>query len=345
MLLMIEAHVVDAWTRPAARHGALYRDVVVLGGFAAPLFLWLAGLSAVLAATRASSENGRAAAVEAVCRRGLEIFVLAFFFRLQAFVVTPGSYPVSLFHVDILNVMGPAIVFTALAWGAGRTRDGAVLSCALAAALVAMATPIVRESAAVDALPIWVQWYVRPSGDHSMFNLFPWAGFVLAGGACGALVADVRRGAAERRLQATLAIAGSVLVAFGFVAAGRPSIYRVSSFWTSSPTWFLIRLGVLVVALSIVYALSQSAEGFDSERDWLGRLGRHSLFVYWIHVELVYGYLTWPIHHRLPLWGAAVGFVLFSALMYRAIGLRDWAIGRWRRRIRQNFARQAVFGK
>lgn len=61
-------------------------------------------------------------------------------------------------------------------------------------------------------------------------------------------------------------------------------------------------------------------------------MGRNSLFIYWIHVELVYGYASWGWRHRLPLWGTAIGFVLFSVLMYRAIGWRDQAVGRWRNR-------------
>ena len=54
VLLMIWAHTMDAWTRAADRHGVAYRDAAILGGFAAPLFLWLAGLAVVLAATRAA---------------------------------------------------------------------------------------------------------------------------------------------------------------------------------------------------------------------------------------------------------------------------------------------------
>ena len=42
VLLMIEAHTTDAWTRAVSKATAAYRDTVVLGGFAAPLFLWLA---------------------------------------------------------------------------------------------------------------------------------------------------------------------------------------------------------------------------------------------------------------------------------------------------------------
>ena len=40
---MIEAHTTDAWTHPADKTSLAYSLAVFLGGFAAPLFLWLAG--------------------------------------------------------------------------------------------------------------------------------------------------------------------------------------------------------------------------------------------------------------------------------------------------------------
>ena len=109
VVIMIEAHAIDAWTRVADRKTALFGHLTILGGFAAPLFLCLAGTGVALSAARTLARSGRrATAVEVVCRRGLEIFILAFLFRLQAFIVTPGSHPVTLFRVDVLNVMGPA---------------------------------------------------------------------------------------------------------------------------------------------------------------------------------------------------------------------------------------------
>ena len=62
----------------------------------------------------------------------------------------------------------------------------------------------------------------------------------------------------------------------------------------------------------------------------LERFGRGSLFVYWIHVELVYGYASWFWLGRLPLWGTAIACVAFSALMYGALLWRDQLVGRWR---------------
>ena len=41
---------------------------------------------------------------------------------------------------------------------------------------------------------------MRPAGDLTIFTLFPWAGFVFAGGAVGALLAAARDERAERRL-------------------------------------------------------------------------------------------------------------------------------------------------
>src|SRR4051812_43374076 len=89
VLLMIEAHTTDAWTRAADKGTIAYGVVSVLGGFAAPLFLWLAGVGVAMAAAAVAERSGRRSAVDALCRRGLEIFILAFLFRLQAFIVSP----------------------------------------------------------------------------------------------------------------------------------------------------------------------------------------------------------------------------------------------------------------
>jgi uncharacterized membrane protein len=338
VLLMMEAHTLDAWTRGAEHGTDAFRHAQILGGFAAPLFLWLAGVGVVLSAARRAERRGsRMAAVDAVCRRGLEIFLLAFLFRLQSFLLSPGSYPVLLFRVDILNVMGPAIVVSGLMWGiagAARSTKRLVIAYGAAAAAVALLTPIVRASTAVDALPIWFQWYLRPAGDYTVFTLFPWAGFVFAGGACGALLVAAPGGELERRLHCWLGPIGLALTAAGLYAATLPSFYRQSSFWTTSPAFFVIRVGVMIAALSAVYAVARLSERRGTALPMLERLGRSSLFVYWIHVELVYGYASWLWRGRLPLWGTAIAFGLFTLLIDRAVLARDGTVESWRGRRR-----------
>src|SRR5262249_17771908 len=205
----------------------------------------------------------------------------------------------------------------ALLWPIAGGARGRAAMYAIAAAVVALATPIVRASPAVDLLPMWLQWYLRPAADFTAFTLLPWAGFVFAGAASGTLIADATP-AVERRLHAGFAVAAAALIALGFLAAARPTIYSVpSSFWTSSPTWFAIRVGVLMLTLS---ALTRLPIGAGSP---IVRLGRASLFVYWIHVELVYGYASWLWRQRLPVWACLVACAAFSVLMFGAVALRD----------------------
>src|SRR5207253_2618891 len=116
----------------------------------------------------------------------------AFLFRLQAFIVTPGSSPLTLFRVDILNIMGPSIVAASLIWGLLSNRAFLALVYALLAGATAMATPLVRTMGWIDRLPVWFLWYLRPAGENTNFTAFPWAGFLFAGAATGVLLAASR---------------------------------------------------------------------------------------------------------------------------------------------------------
>src|SRR4051812_48945008 len=120
VLVMIQAHVLDSWTRTDVRDTSGFAWAMIVAGFGAPLFLFLAGLSVALSAGSKVRRTGNApAAAIAVVKRGAWIFLLAFLFRIQAWVLGWGS-PRTLLKIDILNIMGPSIVAAGIAWGAFR---------------------------------------------------------------------------------------------------------------------------------------------------------------------------------------------------------------------------------
>ncbi len=341
---MIEAHVLDSWTLRSQRDSFVFGVFNLLGGLAAPLFLWLAGLSLVLAAERRLGRTGdRALSARTLVRRGAEIFVLAFGFRLQAFIVSPGNPLVSLLRVDILNIMGPAMMAAALLWGLSRSAWMAALLLGGVATLIGMLTPIVRTTTWLGELPPVVQWYLSPNGNHSTFTLFPWAGFLFAGAVIGLALArtDGRR---ERRTIAWLTAAGGALMAASYLASLLPAIYADSSFWHTSPTYFGLRAGLLMVMLGALFALAPAAAHAPRAFGVLATFGRHSLFVYWIHVELVYGYATMWVHRRLPLWGVGVAYIVFCCILYWAIALKNYVVARWRVRPQQDQPVQQALG-
>jgi uncharacterized membrane protein len=328
VLIMIEAHALDSWTRPADRDATAFGYAMILGGFGAPLFLFLAGIAVALSAGSKARRGGDArVAARAVRRRGWEIVALAFLFRLQALVLGGGELR-SLLKVDILNVMGLAIVGAAALWQLGGSTSRRIAAFSGATAAVAMITPVVRASAFVDALPEPIGWYLRPSPGWTNFTLLPWAAFVLAGAAAGVAIDRTRTASAERRTLLWLGAAGLAIALCGYSASLLPSIYARSNFWTSSPTFFFLRTGILLGATTAAWAWSQR----PTARRWspLQQFGRTSLFIYWIHVEMVYGVLTAPIHRRLPLGWSILAFAAFTVFLFGTSVLKTWLVDQWR---------------
>jgi uncharacterized membrane protein len=72
--------------------------------------------------------------------------------------------------------------------------------------------------------------------------------------------------------------------------------------------------------------------GQAAGRRWspLQVLGRSSLFIYWIHVELVYGLVSLPLHGAFSLAGAWVALGVFWLLMLAAAVAKDWTIGKFK---------------
>ncbi len=319
VLIMIEAHTLDSWTRAADRDRTDYKWAIVLGGFGAPIFLVLAGVALALAAGSRLDKGMSEADVSARARRrGWEIFGLAFLFRLQSAVLGGGGVR-SFLKVDILNVMGLSMLGTALLWGLARSTATRLVVLVTATVATAMLTPIVRVAKWLEWLPAPIEAYFKPIPEYSGVTLLPWGGFVLAGAATGVWLDTARTQDDERRVIRWLVLLGPLLVAVGYGFSLLPPIYRQTSFWTGSPTFFVLRLGVLIVAIPVAYAWTAVVRG----RSPIQELGMASLFVYWIHVEMVYGFLTWPIHRRLSFEMALVAFVAFSAFLYWLVKVKE----------------------
>lgn len=335
ILVMIEAHVLDAWTRPADRQTFRFMVSAILSGFAAPMFLFLAGVSVALAASSGARKTGDAPRAAArVRRRGWEILGLAYLFRFQAYILNPKALIAGMLKVDILNIMGPSLVAAAALWQAGRRAGGRLVALGGAALAVSLVTPLVRGAAWIGALPPLVQWYLRPTPGRNNFTFFPWAGFVLAGAAVGTLIDRARGGEDEKRLHAWMAPGAILFAAACYAGSYLPSIYADSHFWTSSPMFFLLRVGLVTSTLSLVYFYERRPRLLGSAWRWASPMvvfGQSSLFVYWVHVELVYGVVSEPLHRALPFETAVALFAVFSAAMFGLVLVKNRGVARWKR--------------
>lgn len=288
VVLMFQTHAYDSWLAPEARAGTFYAWSRLLGGYPAPLFLFLAGVSlALLASARHRAGHAPTAIRRELATRALEVGGYAVLFRLAMYVAGGFRSPGDLLRVDVLNVIAVSMALCAppLACVGTRLRVGVSLGLALALALL---TPLAwdawRPSGWPDALVGY--WSGRVPG--SFFPIFPWAGFAALGAAVGTVLAALP--GRETRVAAASAAAGALAIPLALALDRLPQVYPVYDFWWTSPSYFLVKCGILLLALGAAFAWAPWARTPSPLR----QMGRTSLPLYWAHIEIVYGGLVAP---------------------------------------------------
>ena len=339
-LVMFQTHCYDSWLGGAARDGGFIKLSQLGGTLPAPLFLFLAGVSFALV-TDKLRQNGVSAdeIARTTILRGGEIFLLALLFRLQEFLLAMGHAPwTDLLRVDILNMiglslmmMGVACRIAAVGGAAGgaadprRLRKTTVVTAVACAAAIAAVTPQLWTT----WQPHWRAWWLESyiNGVHTfgtpqpwLFPLFPWAAFAFAGLAVGSLLLSDW---ARRKEAAAVAVAGAggiALAALGLWLDARPlQLYAVHDFWHTSPNFFLVRTGIVMVILFASYVWCRWGAG-----EWgfspLIEIGKSSLLVYWVHIEFVYGGLSILPKRSVGIGTATIGLtIIFVAMTLLAV--------------------------
>ena len=357
-LLMFQTHCYDAWLGGQARDSKVYTWSQLGGTFPAPLFLFLAGMSFALVIEKLRQKNFSADQIaKTTIRRGAEIFALGLLFRLQEYAIALGWAPWSdLFRVDILNTIGVSLMLLGvMCWmvlaflekrGPGRSRPGNIASLVTTSIFMTVAISVVTPLLWTTWRPRFLPWELETyiDGVHNLgqpqsglFPIFPWAAFAFAGLALGFLLTSPR--AKKIGAYAFLAMAaGGILLVFTskFLDSLGLRIYPVYDYWRTSPSFLIIRLGMLLLMTAAAYAWCRWGAG-----EWgfspMIQLGKTSLLVYWVHIELVYGKFAILPHRSQNIWGASAGLLAIFIAMLALSLLRTKLRGRfgwlafWRR--------------
>ncbi len=319
---MIQCHVFNSFTRPGMRHSGAYILSQFVGGMAAPLFLFMAGMTSGFQMDRLEQRSVTLAQrYFAALRRAGYILFIAYLFRFTNWLGgLPKPNTQDFWKVDILNCMGLAIAVFSL--GALLNHTERVRYVMAGALLVAAAAPIV-SGLDWSGVPTVVKYYLVPGADRAQFPFFPCAAYLGFGIAAGTLVK--RAGSSEDRERSQdqsgmdnqmrwLVLGGAVLISSARYFANLPfSVYPSSNFWTNSPALILIRVGVMLLMLAGAYEWTRrrASRGWN----WMQNLGKTSLPVYWVHVTLVYGGLTISLKRALTPVGSALAAVIVTLLM------------------------------
>ncbi|HXJ21648.1 MAG TPA: heparan-alpha-glucosaminide N-acetyltransferase domain-containing protein [Polyangia bacterium] len=340
VVLMIQTHLYDSWCSPAAKLTVEYGWTRFWGGMPSRLFLLLVGVSmAIRYEHQMASGTDRPAMVRTTMKRGLEILGLAYLFRLQEYLLG-GAYDWhDLFRVDILNCIGASMIVAAFISAPRRGRPQIAVTALVAAVCVALG-PIVGPHHFPDFLPRPLTSYLGGERPMSWFPLFPWLAWPLIGVLVGH--AWVRGSTTARRQAWTFVITAAVgAVLIETVVLLRPITHRLIHYpnWMvqqMGPEVFVHRLGIIGPMALLGYLVTRF---LGTKRFSLMRLfGQTSLFVYWVHVELVYGLLFKKLHGALSMRAATVALALMIGAMavLAELRLRYWKGWPSRRKLRAN---------
>lgn len=341
-ILMFQTHCYDSWLSPEARKSPVLIWSQLGGTFPAPLFIFLSGISFALITERLREKGtDRRAIAKQTIFRGAEIFGLGLLFRIQEYALGFGYAPwTDLFRVDVLNILGLSMMLMGVLCfftsneSVAASRNRTIVASLAAATFIAMITPPLWTTHRPSFLPWPLESYLN--GVHIfgepqpwLFPLFPWAAFAFAGLTVGF---SLYTGFAQRHETLSFAFIGLGGVAACFLSQlfdkSPVRLYAVYDYWHSNPDFLLMRCGLLLIVLFLVYAWCRwgfAQTGFSP----LIQLGKTSLLVYWVHIEFVYGGFSILPRRQCTVAKATLGLLtIFLAMLVLSLLRTNWK--KWR---------------
>jgi uncharacterized membrane protein len=344
-VVMFQTHCYDSWLSPEVRKTPFFAWSQLGGTLPGPLFIFLAGISVALV-TEKLCEKGvaRNEIAKQIILRGAEVFGLGILFRVQEFVLGYHYVPwTDLLRVDVLNILGISMMLMGVVCWLARNaspdaaRSRTLASAIVAAAIVALATPGLWTVWRPKFLPWPLESYIN--GVHTfdqpqpwLFPLFPWVAFAFAGLMVGFWMFSGFAKKVGAWSFAWLVAAGVALCGFSVLFDKAPiRWFGEYDYWHTSPNFFLMRCGILLVILGFAYAWCQwGLPRFVFSP--LAQLGQTSLLVYWVHIEFVYGRFSILPKGQCSITKATAGLtVIFAAMLALSLFRTRWKRKRQRR--------------
>ncbi len=331
LLVMIETHVFNAFLDASLRSAAWFGALNFVNGLVAPSFLFVSGF-VLLVATQKRLKDLRTFGLPfwRQMRRVAVVSAVGYAMHLPTYAlwrlprVSPDE---SLWFVraDILHCISATWLFLILSLIAIRSESWQRWWFVACAAALSAFAPLVWSVEFRPTVPAPLAAYFNVK-TGSLFPLFPWSAFMLAGAACGSWFLSARRAARERQFMWIVAVVGAAWVITGRFAAPFGFLPQAAQTdWWADPRTLLLRLGIVLLLLCVCYLYGLWRQPLTSP---LLDVSRESLFVYVAHLLVIYGpflggrSLADAVGQRLGPAACAVASLALAVLMIA--GARFW---------------------
>lgn len=288
VLGMVWTHSANTFLDARLQATPWYGELTYYHGLIAPAFFWISGF------VRAHVTQGMIKPAWPAMKRLLMVLLIGYLMQfpwlaLLSGHVTPDDWRAGL-KVNVLHVMAITGMLMLLAERYGRWRHA--VAAVLLVLFAGLETPAESWRTGFVALD---QYLNRSQG--SLFSLFPWVGFGLA----GFLTRGPWDGLPSR--QGAALLAGAAPLALGF--------FSLSPWLGRAPAFFIERLAWVILAAVVVSFVGERGRVIATT-GWLRLAGRESLVLYVAHLIMIHAVpaprqaLQFAIGMTQPLWMVAV---------------------------------------
>jgi uncharacterized membrane protein len=297
LLVMIETHVFNAFLDAGLRGARWFGALNFANGLVAPSFLFVSGFVFLVASEKRLTElRALGGPFWKQLGRVGTVWVIGYLMHLPSYSPLKLMKGVSaqewlwFYRVDVLHCISVTWVFLLVSLVVIRSDLWLRIWLAACALLLSAFAPMAWSTEFRPLVPAPVAAYLNAKSG-SLFPVFPWSGFMLAGAVCASWFLAARRSGKERRLMAVLAGLGVAMVIAGhWLGPLRFLPEARHTDWWADPRTFLLRLGIVLLFMGAFYLYGVWQ---PPRKSVVLTVSRESLFVYVAHLLLIYG----------PYWG------------------------------------------
>lgn len=333
IIIMIEVHVFNAFLLPELKQTGWFSVLNFINGLVAPSFLFVSGFAFQVSSGGKLDEMRKLGkSFWKKMMRIFQIIIIGYALHLPFYSfskvlhkATPQQLE-SFFAVDVLQCIGFGLLFLFLTRLIIKSDKAYHYFLIVSLLIVMLISPYIYK--------IDFNLYVHPTiGNYfnrlhgSLFPIFPWLNFLLAGGIFAKYFVDARNKNEEDKFVKQTAIAGVSSLLFGhlffspllpdFIQSARPH-----------PIFYLERLGYVLFLFTLCWYWDKKS---SSKKTFVLDASRESLLVYWLHLIIIFGMfwrgnsLAGTIGMTMNVIEAIGATILLIALMILAAKFWGWA--------------------
>ncbi|AFH50855.1 Acyltransferase domain protein [Ignavibacterium album JCM 16511] len=291
IIIMIEVHVFNAFLQPQLRQTFWFSILNFVNGLVAPSFLFVSGFAfEVSSGSKLDEMRKFGKAFWKKIGRIFQIIIIGYALHLPFYSLskvihksTPQQIE-SFFAVDVLQCIGFGLLFLFLARLLIKSDKFYHIFILVSLIIVTFISPLLWK---IDfnqyVHPLVGNYFNRLHG--SLFPIFPWLNFLLAGALFARYFINAREQGEEENFIRKISIAGLITLLSGHIFYSGLFPKELTSI-IPNPIFFLERLGYMLVLFYLCWMADQK---LNFRPESVLDASRESLLIYWLHLIIIYG--------------------------------------------------------